>query len=392
MHLNDGEIRAYQDQELRIDRYPQVQAHLASCAACRERAENLAEQSREVDRQLAAIRVDSRDGPMHAEAGRKRLAAAVQTQQETRMMNNKVTSRRLRPLWAGLALVVLLAVSLAFPQVRAAANEFLALFRVQRIAVVQFNPQSMSIGDQAAAQIESVLSENVTFEQFGEYQLVSSAADATGVAGFNVRLPEQAPDGDIEVQPGGQATFLVDLPRLKAIFEAIGRPDIELPEALQGQPVTLEIPRAVTSYYGGCKAEDGPVAEGQDPDMPPVKPWQDGCITLTQLPSPTVSAPDGLDVAQLGQAYLQLLGLSEADAAQYASTVDWTSTFVLPLPYNDMTYQDVAVDGVPGTLIQQLYDPTYGSYILLWVKDGIIYSLTGYGSPDAALQIANGLK
>jgi hypothetical protein len=157
--------------------------------------------------------------------------------------------------------------------------------------------------------------------------------------------------------------------------------------------VTLEIPRQVTASFGVCKSGDAPVVEGQDPDMPPAKPWmQDACITFTQLPSPSVSAPDGLDIAQLGQAYLQLLGLSEEDAARYASTVDWTTTFVLPVPYNDMTYQDVVVDGVNGTLIQQAYDPAYGSYILLWVNDGIIYSLNGYGSPDKGLQIANGLR
>ena len=306
-------------------------------------------------------------------------------------MTNKISSRSLRPLWVGLTLVVLLAISLAFPQVRAAANDFLALFRVQQIAVVQFNPQTMEIGDQAAAQIETVISEDVQFEQFGEFQSAGSAAEASSLAGFNVRLPEQTPQGNLDVQPGGKATFLIDLPRLKAVFDAIGKPEIGLPDELQGQPVTLEIPRQVTAYFGECMPVDAPFVEGQDPDMP-VKPWQDGCLTLTQMPSPTVGAPEGLDIAQFGQAYLQLLGLSEEQAAQYASTVDWTTTFVLPVPYNDMTYQDVAVDGVQGKLIQQLYDPTYGSYILLWVKDGIIYSLTGFGNADGGLEIANGLR
>jgi hypothetical protein len=393
MHLKDGEIRAYQDQELQEDRYTQVEAHLASCAACRERADTLEKLSREVGLQLATTQADSHNSPVHADAGRKRFASALQAQQEKQSMKNKIFSRGFRPVWVGLTLVVLLAISLAFPQVRAAANSFLALFRVQQIAVVRFDPQTMGMSDQAAAQIESLLSEDVQFEQFGEFQMAGSAAEAGGIAGFNVRMPEQAPDGGLDVQPGGRATFLVDLPRLKAIFDAIGKSEIDLPDSLEGQPVTLEVPKQVTTYFGDCKPEDVPLVEGQDPDLPPTKPWmQDACITFTQLPSPSISAPDGLDIAQLGQAYLQLLGLSEEDAARYASTVDWTTTFVLPVPYNDMTYQDVVVDGVNGTLIQQAYDPAYGSYILLWVKDGIIYSLNGFGSPDKGLQIANGLR
>ena len=168
----------------------------------------------------------------------------------------------------------------------------------------------------------------------------------------------------------------------EAVFSTQDHPGIE-----------VSCPAGESLRFGECKPEDAPLVEGQDPDMPQTKTWmQDACITFTQLPSPSISAPDGLDIAQLGQAYLQLLGLSEEDAARYASTVDWTTTFVLPLPYNDMTYQDVVVDGVNGTLIQQAYDPAYGSYILLWVKDGIIYSLNGYGSPDKGLQIANGLR
>ena len=393
MHLNDGELRAYQDQEMGIDRDPQVQAHLESCKSCQERAYALQERSREVSRRLNLFSPDGETGPIRAAEGRRWLAEALQTtQQENNLMNNHTTIRRLRPLWAGLAVVAVLAIALSFPQVRAAANNFLGMFRVQQIAVVQFDPQTMQISDTTSAQIESVLSDNVTFEEIGEFQKVASAEEAEALAGFDVRLPDAVLPNELEVQPGGQATFAIDLPRLQALLDAIGKSDIEFPGELQGKPVTLNMPMAVTAYLENCKIEEPVVSEGQEPGAFPATPWQDACIMLVQLPSPSINAPQELDVTRLGQAYLQLLGMSESDAAQYARTVDWTTTFVLPLPGYDATYRELPVDGVQGTLIQMSYDPEFGSYTLLWVKDGILYALTGAGDPARGLELANSLK
>jgi len=395
MHLSDGEIRAYQDQELRPDLYPQVKAHLASCASCQSKADRLGETSQQVSQRLSLLQIDPDRLPTTSAAGFQRLQAALgEKQQEKLSMNTKLASKRYRLLWAGAALIVLLAVALSFPQVRAAANSFLGLFRVQKIAVVQFDPQMLAQGEAAQAQIESVLSEDVMFEEIGEYQTVTSAAEASGLAGFNVRLPEAiqvAPD--LSIQPGGRASFAVDLPRLQAVLDAIGKSDIQLPKELQGQMVSIELPLAVMAYLGECTAPAKPLPEGYDPDQPqPDKAWQGTCGSLTQLPSPTISAPPGLDVAQIGQAYLQLLGMSASDAAQLASTVDWTTTFVIPIPRYGTQYREVAVDGVQGTLIQQDMGPEYSSYLLLWVKDGIVYALSGTGNVEKAVKIANSLK
>ena len=58
-------------------------------------------------------------------------------------MWQKLTRRSLRPLWAGLAVLVVLAGLLFIPQVRATAENFLGLFRVQNIQVLQFNPANL---------------------------------------------------------------------------------------------------------------------------------------------------------------------------------------------------------------------------------------------------------
>ena len=116
------------------------------------------------------------------------------------------------------------------------------------------------------------------------------------------------------------------------------------------------------------------------------------CIIFTQMPSPVVNTPDGLDMAQLAQIGLEFSGMTKEEAAAFTATVDWTSTLVVPIPRNAATYQDVSVDGVTGKLIQ--HDSEYAKeYMLLWVKDGMVYSITGSGSDSSsALKIAAALQ
>ena len=73
------------------------------------------------------------------------------------------------------------------------------------------------------------------------------------------------------------------------------------------------------------------------------------------------------------------------------STVDWTSTLVVPIPRNAATYEQVTVDGVTGTLIQRPADDA-PRFALLWVKDGIVYAISGLGTnSEKAIEMANSL-
>ena len=83
--------------------------------------------------------------------------------------------------------------------------------------------------------------------------------------------------------------------------------------------------------------------------------------------------------------------MTAEEAAQFTSTVDWTSTLVVPIPKNAASYQQVPVDGVTGTLIERPSDDA-PQFALFWVKDGIIYTIGGLGSnSQKALEIANSL-
>ena len=307
-------------------------------------------------------------------------------------MSDKIFSRRYRPAWIALGLVVVLVVALAFPQVQVIANNFLGLFRVKQIVVVPMDEEKVPQELGALANFESMLSKDVVIEQDGESQSVASAEEAAALAGFPVRLFEGQDNylRHLSVEPGGKATFAVNLKHIQAILDEIGRSDLRLPDALDGATVTLDIPRTVIATYGEYNCDQA-WKEGYDPDQPNPNPMP-GCTVLMQVKSPEISAPPGLDLNQIGEAYLQILGMSREDAASFAQNVDWTTTFVIPIPRYGTQYRTVSVDGVEGTFIERQLEGQPSEYMLIWVKDDIVYALAGPGNGSTAMSFVNTLK
>jgi len=413
MHIPEGEIRAYLDKELSPARQEQIKIHLDVCAGCQALAQELSSRTRRVDAYLTALEAEPSQVPQMADARSRLEARAVQADVhqphkiwpakwaepgETRSGSNKeienmwqkLFTRKARPLWVLLVLVVLLAASMAFSPVRAIANSFLGLFRVQHISVVQVNPDALPSNLGRSSQLEAMMTQDVKHETFGEVQTVSSAEEASQLLGIPVRLPSELQGQPVlQVQPASRVTFTLNSERIQAILNEIGRSDIQLPKGLDGAVVTIDIPAGLNAMYGSCK----PV-QGVDPDMPQPMSGRN-CTTYVQIASPTISAPPGLDVEKIGEAYLQILGMSSEDASHFAKNIDWTTTFVVPLPASEVDYQDVNVDGVTGTIVQNSRSGAYKSYNMVWIKDGVVYALNGSGVDatfDRALQVANSLK
>ncbi len=338
-----------------------------------------------IERQLSALEPSPSEAPASVPVANRKLQNRL-GERKSAFMLERLFSRRFKPAWGVLTAVALLVLILAFPPVRALATDFLGLFRVERIAVVEVNPANVPAFDRQSSEIENILADSLQVEDFGESQDVESAAEASALAGISVRLPSAVNDGlqSLTYQPGSRMTFEVDLPTTRALLEQIGRSDVVLPEQLDDATVTIDIPNNVTAAYGDCvydETEASPFNEGE----------ARACTVLVQMPSPTISAPPNLPIDQLGEVWLQLMGLSEEEAAQFSSTVDWSTTLVVPIPSRGATAVDVVVDGVSGTLLSRQHSE-WGEYMVLWIKDDVVYMLTGYGDSTAGLSIANSLE
>lgn len=289
--------------------------------------------------------------------------------------------------------VLLLAATLSFPQTRALADQLLNLFRVQQVTVlpVDFSDMQQLTGEGPVGQkISQLLSTSMTVTQKPSAPVsVADAAQASQLAGFSVRLPQGKTPSQINVMKGSAFTFRIDRTKAQALLDEAGRSDLILPQSIDGKDVSVSIPAGVSAGYGTCPSNTGDTP-GEFGSGSAGRRYAD-CILLAQIPSPTVSAPAEVNISHLVQIGLEFTGMSNEEAVAYTSSVDWTSTLVIPIPKNAATYQQVSVDGVTGTLIQRPGDDA-PMFSLIWVKNGIIYAISGLGSnSDQALQLANAL-
>jgi hypothetical protein len=389
-HLTAETLRTYLDHELAEAERAWAQSHLAACAGCRAELSALEARAAKVGARLASLAPGPAEKPRPAHA-----ALAVFKRKEKPTMLQSLFSRRMRPVWAGLTVVALVAISFSFAPVRAWAGSFLGLFRVQQVTVLPVDTtrlKELTGHSPLSAEISRLLSDSVTItKQPGDPKVVASAAEASQVSGFSVRLPAAAASTpELTVQGGMAFQFVVDRARVQVLIDEGGYENLQLPASLDGATVKVDVPSAVSAAYGNCPK---PESEAVDPDTGGSRGrvYAD-CVILVQIPSPTVSTPPDVDVAQLAELGLQFTGMTAQEAHDFSQTVDWTSTLVIPIPRNGSTYKQVPVDGVTGYLIERPADDA-PEYALVWVKDGIVYGIGGLGANSAqALAMANSMK
>ena len=378
MHVRDGKLRAFVDGELSQAEYARMETHLKSCARCRKRLMKLREEVAALDEPLRLLAPRT---AQHSHAGH--ALARLQTQVETddKLFAGGVTLRNigLNRNWqralGGLAVVAVVAVLLSFAPVRAAASELLAVFRLENIVILPVSVQDFERLEDASYELgeDFFPGEMEMLSEPGEAQFPETLAEASDLAGYAVRSPATHPDPTtITVNEGATARYTPDLESIQLLFEAADlSPDLVPPE-IDGQTFEFSMSSMVTQSW---------FEEEQE------------FLTVGQMPSPTVEFPDEVDERALGMAMLQLMGLSPEEAAALSATIDWSSTLVLPLPADEVSYEPVTVDGSDGFVLTPTSDESEeaGSAVI-WQKDGMVYFVAATGDTGRLLEIANSLQ
>jgi hypothetical protein len=348
----------------------------------------------EIDTGMATVRDAMNDLPQAATVN----VDAAWTRLRARM-NEAGGKKRIRwtpmRVWslaaAGLAGVAAVLVITIAP-IRAWAENLLSIFRVEHVAVVDIASGSVKglENDPAFNQaMTRFLSEEVTVTQAPQRPYAApDVATAAKLSGFDLHLIGGETPAGIMVRSAFGAQMKLDRDRLQSIVDEAGRSDLRIPRSVDGAVIGLRVPAGVIALYGNCGNELARLQGNSGQTQGAGSAEDAGCLKLSEGPSPTASAPSDLNPAELAQVALQFTGLSATEAANFTQTIDWTSTFVLPVLHGQSSYEKVHVNGNEAILLRPANAGRAGSYALVWVDGGILYSLMGTGDATTAVNLA----
>lgn len=319
-------------------------------------------------KQLAVLEPQRGDAPRPAAQALAKVRLAAEQQEKARLINRigRFMWQQNRRYATAIALfVIMFAAALSFPAVRAAASDFLGLFRVQKFAAISVSPEQIALLRQIAE--EGMMPGQVEIiKEPGELRLVDSldaARRVTGLAAVRT-LAGQGEPAEIWVADGGNGRFTVDLAEARTIVAASGADPLLLPDSLDGAQVDVEV-------FAGVQQQ-----------------WADGMM-LMQTASPEVNYPDDVNPTILGEALLQVLGLNADEARRLAQNIDWTSTLLLPIPRNAATFNEVSINGGSGLALNSLDGQQNG---LIWQAEETLFVLAGPHETQALLRMSNSLR
>ncbi len=399
-HVSDR-LRAYLDSELSPAEEATVTNHLAGCPAC---ATALAELRTQGETAAAYLSDADPAGVPDARPALARFHATIAHEHPERVHSSTLMTRarqskdavpnlsaftrsfdmlrqrlfgpRLRPVMIGLTALVCLGLLFTIVPVREAAADFLGLFRVRKFAVIPINPEQIQRLESLAESAESVLGEPVVTRDEGPRQTVSDASQASALAGFTVRMPAAPPDRafftEFVVQHGPAVHYEVQRTTVESLLQAVGASTAGLPPT---DLITVDVdlgPAAILTYR-----------------------TPQGELNLVQTRSPDVQIPDGVDLVALSETGFQLLGIAPEEARRLATTIDWSSTLVIPMPTDIGEAREVNIDGTTGLLLQSFGNQNrpHSNTMLLWERDGIVHALNAESMEEMIiLQIADSLR
>lgn len=341
IHPPEGDLRAVLDHEIRSAR---LQRHLAACPTCRARLTTLESTARETQLLLSAVRDEAARSP-------------VPTIPWEEILPVQTTMPRMRAVAIGAAVLALFTATLLVDPWRAAAANWLSIFRTQKIATIETNPQVIA---NAIEGLERKLSP----------ELIRKLAQVSG--------PEQLPKMETTT-PAAAAELMGPLLQPAVIPEGLPaeptRWGARLPATYTLRPDVDAINNWL--YDQGIMASLDPKLKGQTfqvvtPAMV-ARQWRgpDGrTLLIVQATNLQVSGTADVDLSALAGLMGQLAGVPASVIEQIRQTPDLAHT--LPLPVGPGVGEPVAIGQVQG-----VYYPIEDGGALVWQQGGFTYFVGG---------------
>lgn len=365
VHPAEGEWRAYLDGELPAPRHLYLERHLNSCARCQLHFKGVQRTASVAAARLGALHAMAEVAPappMPADL-RPQPEHRFHTKEESRMSPFRFTSRV-----AAVAAVAALASSMFIPGVRAAASDWITVFRADDARLVRINPADFKLGSQLnlSGVTAGQLAKLVQIEQVQKVDR-QEGRSLEALTDWGFQAPTYLPQGYTAGNNGmsfgsGETLVRVDVDAVNEVLGLAGS-KAKLPAELKGQAIKVSSgPVTVMTYDNGDKH-----------------------LTVAQMTTPTLSASGKVDVNKIIELLTSSLGtelgLPTSLQAQLRS-MDLTKT--LPLPVMEGKGAEVKVKGQTGAY----YTDPQGRGAIVWVAGGQVQVVSGPLDQAELLRIA----
>ncbi|MCC8437602.1 zf-HC2 domain-containing protein [Brevibacillus sp. M2.1A] len=385
-----GFIQAFLDGECSSKESKQFLLHLEYCETCRTRFDELSALDSWTGEKMEHAFSERNNVKVNTEAAWQRFSQSIEKTTDTYVRERQMTTNRatIRRSWnqmnkqtkrwvTGASAAAVLAVSLSFPQVQAAANDFLSIFRMDKVEFVKVTQEDMqeleqwiangNVGEMELNGIGKIWIDENDQEKLEQRNQYYNSKEAAVKAGVKLpALPKDVTVDSVDVNSPYTMHMEIDADRANKLLGQL-QVEARFDEKLSGKRFSLKIPQMQNVRMAAGKESYG----------------------YSVMDAPELSAPEGVDLAQLRETILALPFIPDQVKKQMISIEDWQHT--LPVPYmadGESKMKEVKVNGQNGMLITGKYNSH-----LMWQQDGQIHMLEGSEkNADGLLDFANQLK
>ena len=266
-----------------------------------------------------------------------------------------------------LAIVVVLAASLAFAPVRTMAGQLLSIFRVQKIATVSITQDDIAKIGQSLEKGDP----HVSLQELGDVWMdgkpnlgsvepsLTTLAKAQAAVDFPIVVPSGVEGSQsVLVQPGSSVKFKLNVEKVNALLQYYGASQF-FSSSLDGKTFEVKMPPTVFIAYGkdplGFTSSGGDMMSDGPPSVAPDPTSQD--VFVVQTRGPELIVPDGVNALEIRDVLLNLPFLPSDLRSQLSGVADWQHTLLIPNLGGST--KEISVAGNPGVLITQPQDPAF---------------------------------
>ena len=293
-------------------------------------------------------------------------------------------SRRAWPILriaSSAAAIGLIAALLAVPSVRAAAASLLARFRMVHFVAVEVDEARVAQLRSSEIDLPRLIGDRVqVLQEPGPPKPAASPDEAAAATGIRVRIPGWLPPEvtlrATHYRDPGRVQVVADAARLQHLLDFLGIDDVRVPEGLDGQTATIDVPAMVRMTYANDRGAE---------------------VHFLQARSPEVVLPEGVEVEALAEIGLRILGFGGEEAKRFAQVIDWRSTMLVPIPSGNARFKRVDINGNPGLMIGRTVPPPPNAspappareiHMLIWSADGMVFGIRGNFRDESILRMA----